>query len=100
LGTNNSIYCISLVVSGPSEFRDYPTLLEASKTLETVFNIKDVIPVSLKVFKPNLIEQFILKFEKVLRTSKPRLHIYRRHLRIADLDNVHQLMYVLTPKHS
>ena len=95
LGTDSAQYCFSLVVSGPSKFREYPTFDEAYKLLSEFFVIEQVLPISVKDLKVPRIVQYFLKVENLLQQTSLRKFFYIKCLKATNIQSVHQALFIL-----
>jgi hypothetical protein len=95
LGTESAYYCIGLVVSGPSQYRDYPTFDEAYDFLSEFFIIERVLPISVKDLHFPKIMQYIFKLEKLIPLTSLRKSLYIKYLKETDLRSAHQALFIL-----
>ncbi len=95
LGTPLAVYCISLVVSGPSQYREYPTLDAAFDLLGKFFIIEQVLPMSIKDLKVPKIMKCFLKVEKWAPFRPIRKGLYIKNLEEFDRRSIHQAIFIL-----
>ena len=95
LGDSETRYCISLVVSGPSKYRDHVSYEEAINNLSPFFLIEKAIPISVKDLPLGRKTRWIFKIEKFVPLILFRKRLYVKHLKTIDLKSAHQVMFML-----
>jgi SAM-dependent methyltransferase len=95
LGNKETNYCISLVVSGPSKYRNHPTYDEAVNALSEFFTIREAFPISVEDLPLSGLNKLFLKFEKLFPLTSFRKKLYIKHLATLDLHSAHQVLFIL-----